>query len=143
MDSALSQAIKQFSLGATIELTGHQPFLLVISSTKSFPQERINGKDHPATKGHVLIENDVWIGAGCTIMSGVRVGSGSVVAAKSVVIKDVDPYTIVGGNPAKQIKQRFPQHIIKRLTGDKVVGKRRHAQINKIVPLLQSPLTEE
>ena len=108
---------------------------------EEFPAGSINGKDHPATKGHVLIENDVWIGAGCTIMSGVKIGSGSVVAAKSVVIKDVDPYTIVGGNPAKQIKQRFPLHIIKRLLEIKW-WERDDIQINKIVPLLQSPLTE-
>lgn len=109
---------------------------------EEFPAGEINGKEHPATKGHVLIENDVWIGAGCTIMSGVRIGSGSVVAAKSVVIKDVDPYTIVGGNPAKQIKQRFPKHIIKHLLEIKWWD-RDDNQINKIVPLLQSPLTEE
>jgi acetyltransferase-like isoleucine patch superfamily enzyme len=75
---------------------------------EAFPAGQISGPGHPASKGHVIIENDVWIGEGCTIMSGIRIGSGSVVAAKSVVAKDVEPYTIVGGNPAKLIKERFP-----------------------------------
>lgn len=55
----------------------------------------------------VIIENDVWVGYGAIIMSGVIIGKGSIIAAGSVVIKNVDPYSIVGGNPAKFIKYRF------------------------------------
>mgnify|MGYP006262473771 CR=1 FL=1 len=74
---------------------------------EAFPAGQINGgHGHPATKGHVIIENDVWIGEGCTIMSGIRIGSGSIVAAKSVVTKDVPASTIVAGSPAKFIKER-------------------------------------
>lgn len=62
---------------------------------------------HPATRGDVVIGDDVWIGQNATIMSGVTIGSGAVVAACSVVTKDVPPYGIVGGNPAKFIRQRF------------------------------------
>lgn len=51
--------------------------------------------------------NDVWIGYDALIMPGVKIGDGAVIAAKSVVTKDVPPYTIVGGNPACSIKQRF------------------------------------
>ena len=69
-------------------------------------------------------------------MSGIRIGSGSVIAAKSVVIKDVAPYTIAGGNPAKYIKDRFPQHILKQLLEIKW-WERSDEEINKIVPLLQ------
>jgi acetyltransferase-like isoleucine patch superfamily enzyme len=54
-----------------------------------------------------IIEDEVWIGYGSIIMSGVRIGSGSVIAAGSVVTKDVEPYTIVGGCPAKKLKERF------------------------------------
>jgi chloramphenicol O-acetyltransferase type B len=68
-------------------------------------------------------------------MSGITIGSGSIVAAKSVVVKDVEPYTIVGGNPAKPIKQRFPQHMIQQLLDIKWWD-RSDEEINGIVPLL-------
>lgn len=61
------------------------------------------------------IGNDVWIGAKVTVMDGVRIGDGAIVAAGSVVVKDVPPYAIVGGCPAKVIKYRFPQEMIDRL----------------------------
>lgn len=57
----------------------------------------------------VVVEDDVWIGYGSIIMSGIRIGKGAIVAAGSVVVKDVDSYTIVGGNPAKFIKMRFKE----------------------------------
>jgi acetyltransferase-like isoleucine patch superfamily enzyme len=72
-------------------------------------------KGHPQSKGDVVIGNDVWVGFGATILSGVRIGDGAVIAAKSVVTKDVEPYSIVGGTPAKLIKYRFPQEIIDKL----------------------------
>lgn len=55
----------------------------------------------------IVIENDVWIGYGSIIVSGVRIGRGAIVAAGSVVLKDVEPYAIVAGNPAKVISKRF------------------------------------
>jgi chloramphenicol O-acetyltransferase type B len=55
----------------------------------------------------IIIEDDVWIGVGCTVLSGITIGIGSVVAAGSVVTKDVEPYTIYAGNPAKKIRNRF------------------------------------
>lgn len=58
------------------------------------------------SKSEVKIEDDVWIGANCTIVAGVTIGEGSVVAAGSVVTKDVAPFSIVGGVPAKKIKDR-------------------------------------
>jgi virginiamycin A acetyltransferase len=67
------------------------------------------------SKGAVEIGNDVWIGAQATIMSGVNVGDGAIIAAFSVVTKDVPPYTIVGGNPAKIIRQRFNQETTEAL----------------------------
>lgn len=66
-------------------------------------------------KGEILIGNDCWIGHGATIMSGVVIHDGAVVAANSTVTKDVMPYEIVGGNPAKHIKYRFDQDTIKKL----------------------------
>lgn len=70
---------------------------------------------HPSSKGDVSIGHDVWIGSGVTIMSGVTIGTGAVLAANSTVIKDVQPYEIVGGNPAKAIKKRFDNGTIELL----------------------------
>lgn len=58
------------------------------------------------TKGKIIIEDEVWIGANVTILSGITIGKGAIVAAGSVVTKDVPPYSIVGGNPAKIIRYR-------------------------------------
>lgn len=66
-------------------------------------------------KGQILIGNDVWIGDGVTILGGVRIGDGAVVAAEAVVTKDVPPYAIVGGNPARVIKYRFSKDVIEKL----------------------------
>lgn len=70
---------------------------------------------HPACKGDITIENDVWIGAKATIMSGIKICNGAVVAAGSVVTKDVPPYAIVAGNPAKVVKYRFSEEQIEKL----------------------------
>lgn len=67
------------------------------------------------TRRQILIGSDVWIGRGATILGGVKIGNGAVVAAGSVVTKDVEPYAIVGGNPAKLIKYRFPPEVCKKL----------------------------
>jgi chloramphenicol O-acetyltransferase type B len=61
------------------------------------------------TKGDVIIGSDVWLCRNCTIMSGVRVGHGAIVATGSIVTKDVPPYAVVAGNPARVIKYRFDQ----------------------------------
>ena len=74
-----------------------------------------NGAGHPATKGDVTIGNDVWIGDGVTIMSGVTIGDGAVLANNSHIVKNVEPYSVVGGNPAKLIKYRFTQEQIAKL----------------------------
>jgi len=76
--------------------------------------EAMNGKAYP-NKGDTVIGNDVWIGYGATIMPGVTVGDGAIIATKSLVTQDVEPYTIVGGNPAKQIRKRFSDLEIKDL----------------------------
>ena len=64
------------------------------------------------TKGDTIIGNDVWIGYESLVMPGVRIGNGAIVASRSVVVSDVEPYTIVGGNPAKSIKRRFSDEVI-------------------------------
>jgi acetyltransferase-like isoleucine patch superfamily enzyme len=74
-----------------------------------------NGSGHPSTKGDVIIGNDVWIGGNVVIMSGVKIGDGAVIANNSHVVKDVEPYSLVGGNPAKHIKYRFTPEQIEKL----------------------------
>jgi len=66
-------------------------------------------------KGDTIIGNDVWIGYEALIMPGVKIGNGAIVSSRSVVVSDVPPYTIVGGNPAKPIKQRFGPEDVARL----------------------------
>jgi virginiamycin A acetyltransferase len=66
-------------------------------------------------KGDTVIGNDVWIGYEAVVMPGIQIGDGAIVAAKSVVVNDISPYTIVGGNPAKTIRQRFEDDVIQAL----------------------------
>ncbi|WP_434309880.1 CatB-related O-acetyltransferase [Hominifimenecus sp. rT4P-3] len=66
-------------------------------------------------KGDIVIGNDVWIGYEAVILAGVTIGDGAIIGARGVVTKDVPPYTIVGGVPAKPIKKRFPEEIIAAL----------------------------
>lgn len=80
-------------------LIGHQT---VLASLDHDLHPKHRGNLYP---GKIIIEDDAWIGANATILKGITVGEGSVVAAGSVVTKDVAPYTIVGGNPAKFIKK--------------------------------------
>ncbi len=79
-----------------------------------------NGWETPAppawpSRGDTVVGSDVWIGYGATIMPGVRIGDGAIVATGSVVTKDVPPYAIVGGNPAVLIRHRFDEATIARL----------------------------
>lgn len=67
------------------------------------------------TKGNIIINNDVWIGENVTLMSGITIGNGAVIAANSHVVKDVEPYSVVGGNPAQHIKYRFTKEQIEAL----------------------------
>lgn len=74
------------------------------------------GKDGlPRTKGKTTIGNDVWIGYGATILSGVTIGDGAVIGAGTVVVKDVLPYAIVAGNPARLVRFRFDTETIAKL----------------------------
>ena len=70
---------------------------------------------HPWTKGDVVIGNDVWIGRGVRVLSGVTVGDGATIGGYSVVTKDVRPYAIVAGNPARELRRRFSDGQIEAL----------------------------
>lgn len=73
------------------------------------------------TKGPIIIEDEVWIGFGVIILSGVRVGKGAIIGAGSVVTKDIPAYAIVGGNPAKIIKYRFNEELCMALHDFKII----------------------
>ncbi|NBC05433.1 MAG: chloramphenicol acetyltransferase [Bacteroidetes bacterium] len=77
-------------------------------------EKAMEGKTYPI-KGDTVIGNDVWIGYNATIMPGVQVGDGAIIATNSTVVKDVDPYTVVGGDPAKEIRKRFSDKNIEKL----------------------------
>lgn len=84
------------------------PFSTLWLEGKGFP-------GHPRTKGDVSIGNDVWIGYGAIILSGVNIGHGAVIGAGSVVASNVRPYEIVAGNPARHVRFRFSDMVIDRL----------------------------
>lgn len=77
-------------------------------------EHAMENKSYP-TKGDTIIGNDVWIGHNATIMPGVTIGDGAIIATNATVTKDIEPYTIVGGNPAKPIKKRFSNSEIEHL----------------------------
>lgn len=66
-------------------------------------------------KGDIIVGNDVWFGYDSLVMNGVTIGNGAIIAARAVVVKDVPPYAIVAGNPAKVVKMRFDDKTIERL----------------------------
>lgn len=66
-------------------------------------------------KGNIIIGNDVWIGYDAVIMAGVKIGDGAIIGTRAVVTKDVEPYSIVGGVPAKEIRKRFAPDVIEKL----------------------------
>lgn len=84
------------------------PFKVFGDSWANAPMDVIN-------KGDTVIGNDVWIGNSATIMQGVNIGDGAIIGTNALVTKDVEPYTIVGGNPAKPIRKRFSEEVIASL----------------------------
>lgn len=77
--------------------------------------EMENVTDSWNNKGDIVIGNDVWIGYEAIIMAGVTIGNGAIIGTRAVITKDVPPYTIVGGVPAKVIRKRFSDNIISKL----------------------------
>ena len=90
-------------IGHDVLIAGH---CLIIPANHVFTRTDVPINRQGTSSQGIVIEDDVWIGAGCRILDGVRIGRGAIVAAGSVVNKSVDPYTIVGGVPAKKIKDR-------------------------------------
>ena len=88
-------------------------------------------------KGDTVIGNDVWIGQNATILPGVHIGDGAIIGANSVVGSDVEPYTIVVGNPAEAIRYRFDEELTKLLLEFKWWDKPIE-EINELIPILTS-----
>jgi Bacterial transferase hexapeptide (six repeats) len=106
------------SIEIVIQLGGnHRPDFVTtypLSAIADWP-EAADVEGHPASKGDVRIGNDVWIGMGALILSGVTIGDGAVIAARAVVSRDVPPYAIAAGNPARIVRMRFPDDVIRKL----------------------------
>ena len=113
-----------------------------MNAVSTFPFYTLEGwdMDPPALsdlplKGDTVIGNDVWIGQNAVILPGVRIGDGSIIGANSVVGNDVEPYTIVAGNPARILRKRFDEELIDLLLKfrwwDKSVE-----EINGLIPIL-------
>ena len=92
-------------------------------------------KEAYCRKGDTIIGDGVWIGMRAVIMPGVKIGDGAVIAVNSVVTADVEPYTVVGGTPAKPIKKRFDDKTIKELLFLKIYD-RPEAEIDRLLPFL-------
>lgn len=82
-------------------------------STYPFKVMLMGEKREDCSKGPIIVDDDVWIGMDAMILSGVRIGRGAIVGARAIVAKDIPPYAIVVGNPAKIVKYRFSKEIIK------------------------------
>lgn len=110
---AIAKNVKFIMNGANHQVSGFSTYPFYIFGNgweKAAPKP----EDLPF-KGDTCIGNDVWIGYNATIMPGVKIGHGAIVASQSVVTKDVPPYAVVGGNPATVIKLRFEQTVIDEL----------------------------
>lgn len=98
--------------GVTVFLGGnHRSDWITTYPFSDFADRWPGAQGHPSTlssRGDVTIGHDVWIGAGATILSGVTIGHGAIVGARAVVGRDVAPYAVVVGNPALEVKRRFP-----------------------------------
>ena len=106
------------------------PFYIFGSWDQSVPS-----KEYLPFKGDTVVGNDVWIGQNSTILPGVHIGDGAIIGLNSVVTRDVPPYTIVAGNPAKAVRKRFDDELIDLLLKLKWWDKSIE-EINALIPLL-------
>lgn len=95
--------------GFTALLGGHHPF----RNVTTYPFGKKANESY--TRGDIVVGSDVWIGLGVTVLDNVKIGDGAVVGAYSLITRDVKSYEIVGGNPARHIRMRFPVNAIIKL----------------------------
>lgn len=110
---ALARGVKFIMNGANHMLTGFSTYpFYIFGNGWELATPR---SDELPYKGDTVVGNDVWIGYDVLVMPGVKIGDGAIIAARAVVTQDVPPYVIVGGNPAKVMKQRFSEEIVAEL----------------------------
>jgi virginiamycin A acetyltransferase len=120
IDTNTSKIGKYCSISHNVKI-GMGPHPLDFVSTSPVFYSKVRGfvnkdiYDEYKDKGYTEIGNDVLIGTNSIILAGVNIGTGAIVAAGSVVVEDVEPYSVVGGNPAKLIKKRFNNNMINKL----------------------------
>ncbi|WP_257305655.1 CatB-related O-acetyltransferase [Geothrix campi] len=110
---ALARGVRFIMNGANHKLSGFSTYPFHIFS-RGWETAAPRPGDLPY-KGDTVVGNDVWIGYDALIMPGVRIGNGAIISSRSVVVGDVPAYTIVGGNPAKPLRTRFPDATIAAL----------------------------
>jgi acetyltransferase-like isoleucine patch superfamily enzyme len=131
--------------GVEIMLGGnHRTEFVATFPFGSFPEAWPGeGLDYvPGTRGDVMIGNDVWIGSGAMILSGVTVGDGAAIGARAVVTRDVAPYGVVAGNPAKLLRRRFDDDTVAQLL-EAAWWDLPESELRPLVPLLQSDRVAE
>ena len=106
---------KYCAIARNVTFQGRNHFMHRAGIQARFYREVIGEKLGYISKGPIIVGNDAWIGTRAIILSGVKIGDGAIIGAGAVVTKDVQPYEIVGGVPAKHLKWRFPEHIRKQL----------------------------
>lgn len=110
---AIARNVKFIMNGANHKMSGISTYPFQIFGN-GWEKVTPDMKDLPY-KGDTVVGNDVWIGYDALIMPGVKIGNGAIISSKSVVVSDVEAYSIVGGNPAKKIKHRFEPTIVEKL----------------------------
>lgn len=110
---AIARNVKFIMNGANHKMSGISTYPFQIFGN-GWEKVMPDMKDLPY-KGDTVVGNDVWIGYDALIMPGVKIGNGAIISSKSVVVSNVEAYSIVGGNPAKSIKHRFEPNIVEKL----------------------------
>lgn len=103
------------SIAMGVKILDYNHRVSSISTSRIQKLMNIDLKSDYNSKGQIVIGNDVWIGMDCNILSGVTLGNGCVISSNSTVTKNVEPYSIVGGSPARVLKMRFSEDIIEIL----------------------------
>mgnify|MGYP002673274138 FL=1 len=141
-----SQMLNTLKIGHYCSVGQNVVFLLGVEhdykhlSTYPFKVKFCGELSEAFSKGDIVVEDDVWIGYNATILGGVKLGKGCIVGASSVVTKDVPPYAIVAGNPARILKYRFEPQIVEKLMEIDFSMMNRN-NIDNIIEILYTKLT--